>query len=146
MRISSQHRHISRLSAPARLSMVPGMRFSQEQPEGNTISAYAPGEITINEQVIRTSVIVTSERVITDWLPERFEELDPSHLARLEELTPEIIVIGTGTTLRFPDPHYTARFLTQGIGVEVMNTHAACRTYNILLSEDRNVIAVLLIE
>lgn len=125
--------------------MVPGMRFAQDQSEGNTISAYAPGEITINEVVIRTSVIVTPGQIITDWLPERFEELDATHLARLEELTPEVIVIGTGNTLRFPDPRYTAGFLTQGIGVEVMDTNAACRTYNILLSEDRNVVAVLLI-
>jgi len=133
------------LSAPARLSMVPGMRFAQDQSEGNTISAYAPGEITINEEVIRTSVIVTPARIITDWLPARFEELDATHLARLEELTPEVIVIGTGNTLRFPDPRYTAGFLTQGIGVEVMDTNAACRTYNILLSEDRNVVAVLML-
>jgi uncharacterized protein len=55
-------------------------------------------------------------------------------------------VIGTGNTLHFPDPRYTAGFLTQGIGVEVMDTHAACRTYNILLSEDRNVVAALLID
>ena len=126
--------------------MVPGMRFAQDQSEGNTISAYAPGEITINEEVIRTSVIVTPGQIIIDWLPEHFEELDATHLARLEELTPEVIVIGTGSTLRFPDPRYTAGFLTQGIGVEVMDTHAACRTYNILHSEDRNVVAVLLID
>ena len=125
--------------------MVIVMRFAQQQTEGYTISAYAPGEITINEQVIRTSVIVTPERIITDWLPEHFEELDATHLARLEELTPEIIVIGTGDTLRFPDPRYTAGFLTQGIGVEVMNTNAACRTYNVLRSEDRNVAAVLML-
>jgi len=121
------------------------MRFAQDQTEGNTISAYAPGEITINEQVIRTSVIVTPTQLITDWLPEHFEELDATHLSRLEELTPEIIVIGTGETLRFPDPRHTAGFLTQGIGVEVMDTNAACRTYNVLRSEDRNVVAVLLL-
>ena len=135
----------SRLSVPARLSMVPGMRFAQEPTEGNTISAYAPGAITINEQVIRTSVIVTPERLITDWLPERFEDLSAAHLVRLEELTPEIIVIGTGDTLHFPEPRYMAGFLTQGIGVEVMDTNAACRTYNILHSEDRNVVAALLL-
>jgi uncharacterized protein len=125
--------------------MVPGMRFAQEQTEGNTVSAYAPGAITINEQVIRTSVIVTPERLITDWLPERFEDLSAAHLVRLEELTPEIIVIGTGDTLHFPEPRYMAGFLTQGIGVEVMDTNAACRTYNILHSEDRNVVAALLL-
>jgi len=120
------------------------MRFAQEQPEGNTIDACAPGEITVNGEVIRCSVIVTPGQVITEDLPARFEDLKPVHLARLDELNPGIIVIGTGRTLRFPEPRYTAGFLAKGIGVEVMDTRAACRTYNILLSEDRNVAALLL--
>ncbi|UCC56993.1 MAG: Mth938-like domain-containing protein [Gammaproteobacteria bacterium] len=121
------------------------MRFAQEKIEGYTIRAYAPDAITVNEEVIRTSVVVTPGQILTDWLPERFEELDATHLARLEELNPEIIVIGTGDKLRFPEPHFTAGFLMQGIGVEVMDTNAACRTYNILLSEDRNVVAALML-
>lgn len=122
------------------------MRFTREQTEGNTISACAPGEITVNEAVIRSSVIVTPGQVIIDWLPKHFEDLTATHLARLEELAPEVIVIGTGNALHFPDPCVTASFLKQGIGVEIMDTNAACRTYNILLSEDRHVVAVLLID
>jgi uncharacterized protein len=121
------------------------MRFALEKIEGNTIRAYVPGAITVNEQMIRTSVVVTPGQIITDWLPERFEELDATHLVRLEELGPEILVIGTGETLRFPEPQFMAGFLTQGIGVEVMDTNAACRTYNILLSEDRHVVAALML-
>ena len=127
------------------LCRVAGMRFAQETPEGNTISACAAGEITINEEVIRESVVIIHERIIRDWLPARFEELEVAHLVRLLELGPEIIVLGTGETLRFPAPEIMASALTQGIGVEVMDTSAACRTYNILHSEGRQVVVALLL-
>jgi len=121
------------------------MRFARDSLAGNTIRAYASGQITINEEVIVTSVIVTPDRIIRDWLPDAFGDLEPRHIARLEELQPEIIVLGTGERLRFPGAEFTAGFLSRGIGVEIMDTRAACRTYNILLSEDRRVVAALLI-
>lgn len=121
------------------------MRFARDSQAGNTIRAYASGQITINEEVIVTSVIVTPDRIIRDWLPVAFGDLEPRHIARLEELQPEIIVLGTGERLRFPGAEFTAGFLSRGIGVEIMDTRAACRTYNILLSEDRRVVAALLI-
>ncbi len=121
------------------------MRFAQDSYEGNSISAYARGQITINDQVYVSSVIVTPDRIIHDWLPDSFAGLEGRHVARLAELEPEIIVLGTGATSRFPPPEYTAGFLTQGIGVEVMGTAAACRTFNILVSEERRVVAALFI-
>jgi uncharacterized protein len=120
------------------------MRFARDNLAGNVIRAYAAGRVTINEEVIATSVIVTPDRIVRDWLPHAFGDLEPRHLARLEELAPEIIVLGTGERLRFPGAEFTAGFLSRGIGVEIMDTHAACRTYNILLSEDRRVVAALL--
>jgi uncharacterized protein len=120
------------------------MRFAQDNLTGNIIRGYAPGRVTINDEVIVTSVIVTPERIIRDWLPHAFGDLERRHIARLEELQPEIIVLGTGPRLRFPDAGFTAGFLSQGVGVEIMDTTAACRTYNILLSEDRRVVAALL--
>ena len=120
------------------------MRFARDNLAGNFIRGYATGRITINEEVVATSVIVTPDRIIRDWLPHAFGDLEPGHVTRLEELQPEIIVLGTGPRLRFPDAGFTAGFLSQGIGVEIMDTTAACRTYNILLSEDRRVVAALL--
>jgi uncharacterized protein len=120
------------------------MHFARDSLAGNTVRAYAAGQVTINDEIVRTSVVVTAERIIRDWLPERFGELAPGHLARLAELQPEIIVLGTGSHLRFPSAALTAGFLSQGIGVEIMDTDAACRTYNILLSEGRRVVAALL--
>ena len=122
------------------------MRFAQDSLAGNIIRAYAAGQVTVNDEIIVTSVIVTPDRVIRDWLPHSFSELELRHIARLEELQPEIIVLGTGHRLRFPGAEYTAGFLSQGIGVEIMDTKAACRTYNILLSEGRRVIAALLMD
>lgn len=125
-------------------SIVAGMRFAQDSFAGNSITAYARGQITVNEQVIVSSVIVTPERIILDWLPDSFAGLEEHHMTRLADLEPEIIVLGTGATARFSPPAYTARFLTQGIGVETMDTAAACRTFNILMSEERRVVAALL--
>jgi uncharacterized protein len=120
------------------------MRFAQDSLAGNIIRAYAAGQVTVNDEIIVTSVIVTPDRIIRDWLPHTFGELEPRHIARLEDLQPEIIVLGTGLRLRFPDAEFTAGFLSQGIGVEIMDTTAACRTYNILLSEGRRVVAALM--
>jgi len=122
------------------------MRFARDNLAGNFIRAYAAGRITINEETIAASVVVAADRIIRDWLPRTFGELEPRHLARLEELRPEVIVLGTGARLRFPGAEFTAGLLSQGIGVEIMDTHAACRTYNILLSEDRRVVAALLMD
>jgi uncharacterized protein len=120
------------------------MRFAQDRLAGNIIRAYAAGQVTVNDEIIVTSVIVTPDRIIPDWLPHSFGELEPRHIARLEELQPEIIVLGTGFRLRFPGAEFTAGFLSRGIGIEIMDTTAACRTYNILLSEGRRVVAALL--
>ena len=121
------------------------MRFSLENIEGNSISAYASGRITVNGEAIMHSVIITPERIIHDWLPAVFDEMEATHLEGFGELEPEIILIGTGDTLHFPPAAWTAGYLASGIGVEVMDTAAACRTYNVLLSEDRRVVAALLI-
>jgi uncharacterized protein len=132
------------LFSTGRPGIVQPMRFAQDSLEGNIIRAYAAGQVTVNDEIIVTSVIVTPERIVRDWLPHSFGELELRHIARLEELQPEIIVLGTGLRLQFPGAEFTAGFLSRGIGVEIMDTNAACRTYNILLSEGRRVVAALL--
>ena len=122
------------------------MRFAHEKIDGNSISAYTRGSVTVNGEIITTSIVLTPRHILRDWLPDAFDEMKASHLARFGELDPEIILIGTGDTLRFPPPGWTAAYLSRGIGVEIMDTAAACRTYNVLLSEDRLVVAALLIE
>lgn len=121
------------------------MRFAEDKVAGqNLISAYGPGEITINEAVYTRSLIVTADRIIDDWAPASLDELEPDHFAVLAELQLEIVLLGTGATLRFPSPGVTAPLIEKSIGLEVMDTAAACRTYDILLSENRKVAAALL--
>ena len=122
------------------------MDFSQEDIASElAIRAYEEGVVTIGNIRYERSLILTRERLIPDWRPQRAEELSPQDFELLRAEQPEIVLLGTGATLRFPPPALTAPLLSAGIGVEIMDTAAACRTYNILLAEERNVAAALLL-
>lgn len=108
------------------------------------IGAYAPGSVTISEQHYTTSLIVCPERIISDWPPQVFADLSAVHLEAIVGLEPELVILGTGQDLRFPTAEVLEPLLTQSIGFEIMDTGAACRSYNILVSEGRRVIAGLL--
>jgi uncharacterized protein len=123
------------------------MRFAEDKTAGRYhIQAYALGQVTINEDVFTRSLVVTPGRILLDWQPQSFDELRAEHLILVADLAPEIILLGTGATLRFPGPAVAAPLIDSGIGLEVMDTAAACRTYNILVAEDRQVAAALIIE
>jgi uncharacterized protein len=110
----------------------------------NRIRTYAPGRIVVNDTVYQGSIIVLPDRVLPEWPPQTFDALAPMHIAILAALELEVVLLGTGSRLRFPAPEILAPLITTGIGVEVMDTGAACRTYNILMAEDRKVAAALL--
>lgn len=110
----------------------------------NTITGYGDGWVQVNNQRHQSSLIVMAETV-RDWDPADFSALSPSSFQILEELKPEIVLLGTGPAQRFPHPGLTARLMKAGIGVEVMDLKAACRTYNILAAEERKVAAALLL-
>jgi len=109
----------------------------------NTFTAYGDGFVQVNDARHETSVIVTPERV-EPWAPAAFAGLAAEHYERLASLKPEVVLLGTGTRLRFPRPELTAALARAGIGLEVMDLRAACRTYNILAAEERAVAAALL--
>lgn len=122
------------------------MRFSLDTDSNKySIKSYGPGWVNVNERELRRSLIIAPERLITDWPPQCLAELDETHIATVAALEPEIVLLGTGEQQRFPHPRLTRELLTRGIGVEIMNTAAACRTYNILMLEGRRVVAALLI-
>ncbi|NIR29269.1 MAG: Xcc1710-like domain-containing protein [Gammaproteobacteria bacterium] len=108
------------------------------------VSAYGPGYITVNEERHTRSIIIMPERLVRDWPPQSYEELSTPHLNALLEHRPEIVLLGTGARQHFPHASLIAPLYEQGIGLEVMDTAAACRTYNILMAEDRRVLAGLL--
>ena len=121
------------------------MRLSPEtNTAGPVIRAYAPGRITVNEEVITTSVVLTRERILHDWPPACFEDLSAPLIDALADLDPEVVLLGTGATLHFPDARILAGLYHKRIGFEVMDTAAACRTFNILSGEGRRVVAALL--
>jgi uncharacterized protein len=94
--------------------------------------------------MLTKSFIVAPDRLVEDWPPQRFDELTGEHLQAALALEPEILIIGTGSQQHFLPGELMAALSRGGIGVEVMDTAAACRTYNVLLSEDRKVVAALL--
>lgn len=109
------------------------------------IRAYKPGSLQINEQIYTVSLIISPEQLITNWAPQSILELTSPDLAPILALKPDILLIGTGEKLIFPAISVYGDLINHGIGVEIMDTSAACRTYNALTAENRNVIAALII-
>lgn len=120
------------------------MKFTLDNGSGaNLIKSYSPSGIRIGERVLTRTCVVTADRLLADFGPETFAELSAVHLAVLFELAPELVLLGTGPTQQFaPVPVRTA-FATRGIGLEAMELGAACRTYNVLVQEERRVAAAL---
>ena len=110
------------------------------------IRAYQPGQVQINDEWHYGSLVLGLESLVTDWAPASLEELTSAHLETVLALAPEVILLGTGEAQRFPPPALLRPLLQQGIGVEVMANDAACRTFNILMSEDREVALALILE
>ena len=113
--------------------------------EKNIFSGYGPGYVVVNNKKYENSMITMPDKIIADWQASTVEKLTEEHFKLLIPYEPEIILLGTGATLRFPSPLVTKNLLESKIGIEVMDTNAACRTYNILMAEGRNVAAALLI-
>ncbi|WP_091138685.1 Mth938-like domain-containing protein [Nitrosospira sp. Nsp14] len=111
----------------------------------NMFTGYGAGHVMINHARYERSLIVLPDRIIEDWNANAFEDITAEHFDFVLSLQPEMVLFGTGATLRFPHPRLTRGLIQVGIGVEVMDTAAACRTYNILTAEGRRVAAALLI-
>ena len=123
------------------------MKIEREQTEGrNLFTGYGEGWVEVNRKRYESSLVVSGDRLTVDWPLRSVGEISGDHLAAILELKPEILLLGTGRTFAFPDRARLAPLHAAHIGVEVMDTPAACRTYNILLGEGRNVVAALVVE
>jgi len=111
-----------------------------------TIARYDAHHVMIGPQRYESSLIVMPERIETDWHAGGFDNLDEAAFARLTRLGCEILILGTGPRQRFPQPRLTKPLIEARIGLEVMDLGSACRTYNILVAEHRNVAAALLFD
>jgi uncharacterized protein len=120
------------------------VKLHASRPSGvNTITAYGEGYVMVNGERRETSVVVLPDR-LEEWSARSFAELSAADFEFLQELQAEIVLLGTGPRQRFPHPRLTAALARAGIGLEVMDVQAACRTYNILVAEERRVAAALL--
>jgi len=115
-----------------------------QDPAPAALDAIGPEAARVRQEILNRSAVITPARLLRDWAPQSFSELAPAHMEILLELAPEIVLLGTGAALQWPAAHLTAPLTAAGIGYEVMNTAAACRTYNILMGDGRRVAAALL--
>ena len=122
------------------------MKFTLDSASGvNLVRSYARGELIIGERTVRASCIVSAESLIVDWPAESAAALVAADLEPIFELAPQIVLLGTGARLEFPSAKIRSAFATRGIGLEVMDLGAACRTFNVLVQEERRTVAALIL-
>ena len=126
------------------------MKLQPDRLDVQSILGYGPGWVGLGHngvaEKIEHSIVIGSRGEKFDWNCARFDDLTAEHFALLAATLPELVIFGSGTRLRFPPPAFLRALMDQRIGIETMDTLAACRTYNILAGEGRQVIAALLIE
>jgi uncharacterized protein len=111
----------------------------------NQFTAYGNGYVAVNNQRYERSLVVTPQLIHDAWSVTSIDSMSADALNFLLTLKPEILLLGTGATHRFPVPAFMREFARAQIGVESMDTAAACRTFNILMAEGRNVIAAIIV-
>ncbi len=122
------------------------MKLQPDRMDTLAVTGYGPGWIAVNGERHQHSLLITSTGLLQPWRPTTFETLEPGDFAMLTELGVELAVFGSGSRLRFIPPSWQAPLMACRLGLEIMDTPAACRTYNILAGEGRPVAALLLLE
>ena len=112
--------------------------------ETKLFTAHGPDYVMVNNERHSNSIVVSAEKVHTDWHADGFDALNETHFSYFLAIKPEVLLLGTGAHQRFPHPRLYRALTDAGIALECMNTPAACRTYNILVAEDRRVVAAIL--
>ena len=122
------------------------MKLQPDKSDVQTISSYGSGWIAVDGERFDTSLVLSSTGERFAWDCGHFEELSAAHFSRLAAIDTELVIFGSGERIRFPAPAWLAPLLAKRVGIETMDTKAACRTYNILSGEGRKVVAALLID
>jgi uncharacterized protein len=122
------------------------MKLTDDRLAGTLlVRSYAAGELHVGDRTLHRSCLIKADQLVDDWRPQTIDELTSADLDAVLAMKPEIVILGSGSRQRFPQMQLIAALLSRGIGCEVMDTGAACRTYNILASEGRRVVAALLL-
>ena len=123
------------------------MKLQSDPHSGaNAITGYGNGYVEINQIPYAHAVILKSDGAISEWPVKSFEALEADHFAQMVDFKPELVLIGTGGRQRFPKPELLKPLIAAKIGFEIMDSQAACRTYNILVGEGRQVLLALIVE
>jgi uncharacterized protein len=122
------------------------MKLHAEKGSGNYIQSVTRDSVLIGGKSYAGPIIVSADRIVPGWTPRPIQELQLEDFQAALDLDPEVILFGTGSTHRFAGNRLMTTIMSRGVGFEVMATAAACRTYNVLLAEDRRVIAALLFD
>jgi uncharacterized protein len=120
------------------------LKLQPDQSDTQTISGYGPGWVGVGTEKITHNVVIGSRGERFEWAAS-FEDLGPEHFEVLARLEVEVVIFGSGSRIRFPRPQWLAALAQRRIGIETMDTAAACRTYNILAQEGREVAVALLL-
>jgi len=122
------------------------MKFHLNAGEGNVFTGYGDDYVRLGIVEYRENVLVTPQRIVTGWCPGGFDTLAEADFVAITALQPEIVLLGTGARQRFPSPRLTRALAEARIGLDVMDTPAACRTFNILAAEERKVAVAILLD
>jgi len=123
------------------------MKLHSDTHSGHfAVTAYDKGYVQIGARKLTRSVLLMPDKLDPAWGPESSEDLAGEHLAPLAALSVDVLLLGTGSRQRFPRPELLRPLIESGRSIEVMDTGAACRTYNILVAEGRTVAAALIVE
>lgn len=122
------------------------MKMALDDPSGvNAIKSYETGRVQIREHYYTSSLIVLPNELLTGWEAHSADQLCAAHLEPILARRPEVLILGTGDAQVFPDPAIFMSLMDLGVGFEVMDNAAACRTYNVLLAEDRRAALALML-
>jgi uncharacterized protein len=122
------------------------VKFHLSAGSGNVFTGHGAGYVRLGIVEYRDNIVVTPEKIVTGWAAGGFDALATGDFAAIAALEPEVVLLGTGATMRFPHPRLTRALTDARIGLEVMDTPAACRTFNILAAEGRKVAAAILLD
>lgn len=121
------------------------MPLSEDIISGSySIQAYESGQLTINQKTYSDSLVLSASDIISPWPVTSIEQLSSDHFECVLDLKPDVVLLGTGDKQAFPAMEMMGFFAHHNLGVEAMNTGALCRTFNILVAEDRNVVAAII--
>lgn len=121
------------------------MKFHLQAPATNIVTGTGPGWVRVGQTEYRGNLVLLPDAIVEGWAPRGFAALTEGDFAALLAHEPEMVLLGTGDRQQFPHPRLLQALAAARVGVEVMDTRAACRTFNILIGEDRRAAAALIV-